>query len=183
MNRARVPQSPQASAPRAVKPIARLSRLGRRLVSAESGLPGWRLSTFLGSGLCIAWTPHLARYPYLKYRGSGQPCGRPVQFCTPQIILGLEWFSAVYDAEEIPLPARSYLAVEDYVTIRRCAGSSAERQRRVAQPRRARWVASKRDGSQRPRTCVPSLSYPALGSTAFGRHAQRLRSCSIWIPA
>lgn len=37
-----------------------------------------------------------------------------------------------------------------YVTIRRCAGSSAERQRRVAQPRRARWVASKRDGSQRP---------------------------------
>ena len=56
------PNRDRALAPRILgsSPAALDIALGRRSLFYLT----WRLSTFRGSGMCIAWTPHLARYPH-----------------------------------------------------------------------------------------------------------------------
>src|SRR6478752_4170385 len=49
--------------------------------------------------------------------------------------------------------------------IRRCAGLLAAKRLTAMRLRRARWVASRRNGSRHPRTFLLSLTCPASGST------------------
>ena len=60
-----------------------------------------------------------------------------------------------------------YEDVNDCVMIPRCAGLLAVRRRMVVRPRRAKWAASRRAGSQPKRTFPLLLISQADGSTAF----------------
>jgi hypothetical protein len=88
----------------------------------------------------------------------------------------------------------------DCATIRQCSGLSVAKRLKVTQPRRARWAASRRSGSQHPRTSLLFPTCPASGSTsstvegrltAFGRHGfeprpaanRRIASGTVITPA
>src|SRR5215831_7054619 len=57
------------------------------------------------------------------------------------------------------------------VMIRRCAGLLAARRLRAVRLHRARWAASRRNGSRHPRTSVLLPICPASGSTLCGMAA------------
>src|SRR6202045_2775174 len=63
----------------------------------------------------------------------------------------------------------------------RCAGSSAARQLRIVQRRRARWGASRPSGSRRKRTYPLSPIFQANGSIACMTVVRREGSGSTWI--
>src|SRR5215472_1555981 len=67
--------------------------------------------------------------------------------------------------------------------IRRCAGLLAARRLRAVRLHRARWAASRRNGSRHPRTSVLLPICPASGSTLCTVAARREASCSTWIRA
>src|SRR5260370_39972116 len=67
--------------------------------------------------------------------------------------------------------------------IRQCAGSSVARRLRVTQPRRARWDASRRNGSRHLQTSLLFPTCPASGLTLCTAVAHREVSCSTWIRA
>jgi hypothetical protein len=69
------------------------------------------------------------------------------------------------------------------VMIRRCAGLSATRRFRAVRLRRARWSASKRNGSRHPRTFLLLPTYPASGSVLCTVEGRPVASCSTWIRA
>jgi len=68
-------------------------------------------------------------------------------------------------------------------TIRRCDGLSAAKRRRGARLRRARWGASRRNGSRRPRTSLLLPTCLASGSTLCTAEGHPVASCSTWIQA
>src|SRR6266568_8113978 len=69
------------------------------------------------------------------------------------------------------------------VTIRQCAGSLVAKRRRAVRLRRARWAASRRDGSRHLRTSLLLPTCPAGGSTLCTAADRLAASCSTWIRA
>src|SRR5262249_23752398 len=62
-------------------------------------------------------------------------------------------------------------------TIRLCAGLSAAKRRRGARLRRARWGASRRNGSRRPRTSLLLPTCLASGSALCTAEGHPVASC------
>ncbi len=70
-----------------------------------------------------------------------------------------------------------------YAMIRRCAGLSAAMRLTAARPLRARWAASRRNGSRHLRTFLLLLTCPADGSILCTPAVRRAAFCSTWIRA